>query len=268
MARYVYPFVAQTSYHNFHWDGGLAVDVFGPLHSAILACTDGRTEVENFSLGGHTVTLHGDDGRHYYYAHLVQGSGVQGRVAAGEKIGEMNNTGNAANTDTHCHFAAGSPGWVNQDGSGDLAPWTLLNEWRGQRPTAVTMAQLAANLPNPHLVEQRASWGLLRQTAGQDPNDWAAFREFQRAIGAPDPGDIIPVDFPTSVVTPRPRGLTLATLADELPNPNIRNQRMSWGTLRRNAGEDPNDWTAFRQFQIAIRAPDPGPREPVDFRSF
>lgn len=139
--------------------------------------------------------------------------------------------------------------------------WSL----SGEPGAALTMADLAQ--ANPSIVHQRATWGQLRQGAGEDPNDWAAFRQFQIDIGAPDPGPREPSDFPITSVAPRTRGLTLATLATELPNPSIRDQATTWQALRRRGGEDPNDWAAFGQFQIAIGAPDPGPREPVDFRT-
>jgi murein DD-endopeptidase MepM/ murein hydrolase activator NlpD len=133
MARHAYPFVRETNYPHEHWDGALAVDVFGPSGSSVVACTDGMAEVHDYPRGGHTVTLHGDDGRQYYYAHLVAGSGVGGRVSAGQRIGQMDNTGNADVRPTHCHWAASSAGYgIDDNGAGDIAPWTLLDQWRAQ----------------------------------------------------------------------------------------------------------------------------------------
>ena len=160
MARYVYPFASGTSYAHEHWDGGLAVDVFGQRGSAIVACTDGTAEVANFSKGGHTVTLFGDDGREYYHAHLVQGSGVGGRVAIGQLIGLMDNTGNAIDRPTHCHWAAGS---IGNDGAGTIAPWALLDAW----------PRVLGNDPeppvNPNLRRQLLDWQAARRDLGQDP---------------------------------------------------------------------------------------------------
>jgi hypothetical protein len=56
---------------------------------------------------------------------------------------------------------------------------------------------------------------------------------------------------------------TFQDLAAE--NPNIRQQYDEWRDLRTQRGEDPSDWSAFRQHVIAIGAPDPGEQEPDDF---
>ncbi len=48
-------------------------------------------------------------------------------------------------------------------------------------------------------------------------------------------------------------------------NPNIRQQYDEWRDLRSQRGEDPTDWSAFREHVMAIGAPDPGTTEPDDF---
>ena len=53
----------------------------------------------------------------------------------------------------------------------------------------------------------------------------------------------------------------------EAENPNIRQQAAEWRQARRDNGEDPDDWQAFREHVIAIGAPDPGDEEPEDFRT-
>jgi hypothetical protein len=58
----------------------------------------------------------------------------------------------------------------------------------------------------------------------------------------------------------------MATLADlESDNPNISQQAQEWKQARRENGEDPNDYQAFREHVMAIGAPDPGEEEPEDF---
>ena len=42
---------------------------------------------------------------------------------------------------------------------------------------------------NPNARQQNDEWKKERVQRGQDPNDATAFREHQKAIGAPDPGD-------------------------------------------------------------------------------
>jgi hypothetical protein len=59
----------------------------------------------------------------------------------------------------------------------------------------------------------------------------------------------------------------MATLADlEVDNPNLSQQAAEWRQARRQNGEDPDDWNAFREHVQAIGAPDPGDEEPDDFR--
>jgi len=48
-------------------------------------------------------------------------------------------------------------------------------------------------------------------------------------------------------------------------NPNIRHQRDVWQEARRQVGQDPFSWPAFRSHLMALGAPDPGPRAPADF---
>jgi murein DD-endopeptidase MepM/ murein hydrolase activator NlpD len=168
LTNYVYPFSRKTDYPNSHWDNAKAVDVFGSKGSNIVACTDAWATVDNFSLGGHTVTLRGDDGRYYYHAHLVQNTGKRGRVRMGEKIGEMDNTGNAGNRPTHCHWAVGSAAYgIDTNGAGDIAPWPLLDQWfrQGIFPAdsvaaGPEVAQLEAEVARLNeLITLERSWG-------------------------------------------------------------------------------------------------------------
>jgi LysM repeat protein len=67
-----------------------------------------------------------------------------------------------------------------------------------------------------------------------------------------------------------PRGLTRANRRPTweallIANPNIRGQLTDWQEFRRQDGNDPLDWEEFRQHEIRIYAPDPGPLPPADF---
>ncbi len=53
--------------------------------------------------------------------------------------------------------------------------------------------------------------------------------------------------------------------AMEAANPNIRQQILDWQYQRATNGEYAGDWAAFRRFQTAIGAPDPGPFPPQFF---
>ena len=69
-------------------------------------------------LGGTTMSLLGDNGNRYYYAHLSRYEGLPGRVEQAQVIGYIGDSGNATGV-PHLHFeirpGAGIP--VNPTGS-------------------------------------------------------------------------------------------------------------------------------------------------------
>jgi murein DD-endopeptidase MepM/ murein hydrolase activator NlpD len=89
-------------------------DIFAPHGSPVYAVVSGRVRTDYNRLGGVVLYLNGDDGHEYYYAHNsanVAGSGQ--RVAVGELIARVGQTGNARGTSPHVHFelhpGGGSP---------------------------------------------------------------------------------------------------------------------------------------------------------------
>jgi hypothetical protein len=48
---------------------------------------------------------------------------------------------------------------------------------------------------NPSVRQQLEEWRTQRAHNGEDPSDYAAFRQHLLAIGAPDPGEEAPDDF-------------------------------------------------------------------------
>jgi murein DD-endopeptidase MepM/ murein hydrolase activator NlpD len=162
---YVFPIPGGT-FEDRHWDGRKAADIFAPAGTPILACTRGRTEVREYPLGGHTVWLFGDDGYTYYHAHCIAGSGVAGSVQTGDPIGRVGNTGNAATTPPHCHWAVGTRGYgIDTHGAGDVAPWPLLRAWlaeEGEDPVRIAELEAEVARLNEVLGEERNySGGLL-----------------------------------------------------------------------------------------------------------
>jgi murein DD-endopeptidase MepM/ murein hydrolase activator NlpD len=92
-------------------DGGArahrGVDIFAPRGATALAATDGWvTRVETTRRGGNVVWLQPLTGNmRLYYAHLDTQYVERGQfVLAGEPIGAIGNTGNAATTPPHLHF--------------------------------------------------------------------------------------------------------------------------------------------------------------------
>jgi len=80
----------------------LGVDFISPRGTPLVAVVPGVATSGQNSLGGNVVYLAGDDGHRYYYAHLDRW-GRLGRVAAGDVIGYMGDTGNAVGV-PHLHF--------------------------------------------------------------------------------------------------------------------------------------------------------------------
>lgn len=82
-------------------------DIFAPRGDHALASSAGSLRLDTYSLGGKILWLRGDDGIHYYYAHLDgYPGGIRNgsRVQKGQVIGFVGNTGNAITTSPHLHF--------------------------------------------------------------------------------------------------------------------------------------------------------------------
>ncbi|MGV3760345.1 MAG: LysM peptidoglycan-binding domain-containing protein [Actinomycetota bacterium] len=78
-------------------------DLFAPRGTPAVAVVGGTVTQTVGRLGGNQVKLFGDDGVAYYYTHL-DAFGKSGRVAAGDVIGTVGSTGNAAGGPPHVHF--------------------------------------------------------------------------------------------------------------------------------------------------------------------
>lgn len=83
-------------------------DIFAAAGTNLHATERGViTNVGNNSLGGIKLWLYGESGTTYYYAHLLRyAPGIhEGMVVeAGDVVGYVGNTGNAATTPSHLHF--------------------------------------------------------------------------------------------------------------------------------------------------------------------
>lgn len=80
-------------------------DMFAAHGTPLYALESGTIRTSDNSLGGVSVHLAGASGDAYYYAHMSQRTVVSGqRVAAGDVVGAVGNTGNARSTPPHLHF--------------------------------------------------------------------------------------------------------------------------------------------------------------------
>jgi murein DD-endopeptidase MepM/ murein hydrolase activator NlpD len=95
------------------------------------AVDDGATR------GGLSVAVVGDDGVRYYGSHLSRvAPGIRPgvRVAAGQSVGRVGDTGSAAGTGCHLHFGISPPCGTGdwQVRRGILQPAPYLDAWRAR----------------------------------------------------------------------------------------------------------------------------------------
>lgn len=78
-------------------------DLLAPVGTPLQAVVSGTVTHKDSPLGGTTMSLLGDNGNRYYYAHLSAYEGVPGRVEQGQVIGYIGDSGNATGV-PHLHF--------------------------------------------------------------------------------------------------------------------------------------------------------------------
>lgn len=97
------------------------IDIFAPFRTPAIAVAEGTVQrVNENNLGGKVVWMR-PKGKNYtlYYAHLDEQIATDGqRVAPGDTLGLIGNTGNAKNTPPHLHF-----GIYTADGAVDPFPF-------------------------------------------------------------------------------------------------------------------------------------------------
>lgn len=124
-------------------DGGArshhGVDIFAPRGTPVIAAVPGvvsRANVTN--LGGKVVWLRDERmGRNLYYAHLDSQHVARGdRVAVGDTVGFVGNSGNAITTPPHLHFG------IYQRGEGPIDPYPFVRPTVGRLPALLADAGL------------------------------------------------------------------------------------------------------------------------------
>ena len=124
-----------------------ATDIFAPIGTKFVAVTSGTVDEVSFvdtwnpatnvasTTGGLSVRILGDDGVHYYGAHLsaiARGIRAGVWVPAGQLLGLVGNTGDARFTTPHVHFEVSNP----DPPFTKLDPFPLLTAWlAGQQIT-------------------------------------------------------------------------------------------------------------------------------------
>ena len=77
-------------------------DLMSPFGTPLVAVVAGYANFKTNGLGGNVISLAGNDGNRYYYAHLSAWEGGSRVVAQGEVIGYVGHTGDT--TANHLHF--------------------------------------------------------------------------------------------------------------------------------------------------------------------
>lgn len=125
-------------------------DVFAPVGTPVVAVADGTLSKVGWNdLGGNRLWLTDDGGAAYYYAHLsaYSASAVDGAaVRAGDVIGYVGNTGQAATTPPHLHFEIHPSGGV--DGP-SVDPYPFLQTWEATPQVAALAASGAEGTQAP-----------------------------------------------------------------------------------------------------------------------
>lgn len=128
--RYVFPLRGTVSYGPYHHDYP-ATDIFAAIGTPVLACV--RAEVLRLSRtdigrGGLSITLRGEDGWRYYYAHLsaVAADLTPGAVVEpGQMLGQSGDTGDAHGTVPRLHLGISQTG----NAQGQVSPYPYLQSW-------------------------------------------------------------------------------------------------------------------------------------------
>jgi murein DD-endopeptidase MepM/ murein hydrolase activator NlpD len=118
---------ADTGWHHGN-------DIFAPLGAPVLAVTDGTLFLVGWNtIGGNRVWLRDLQGNEFYYAHLsaftpLARDGAQ--VKAGDVIGFVGATGDAAGTPTHLHFEIHPAALLGIGYDGVIDPYPYLLAWQ------------------------------------------------------------------------------------------------------------------------------------------
>jgi murein DD-endopeptidase MepM/ murein hydrolase activator NlpD len=154
-------------------------DIFAPLGAPILAVADGTVFSVGWNdLGGWRLWLRDTAGNEFYYAHLsaYTALAVDGRhVHAGDVLGFVGNTGDAATTPFHLHFEVHPVSLLFLGYDGAVNPTKYLDAWkrlediriRAAVPFSLLPVDAVSNAPTPGAILLESSD--ISTASGLDP---------------------------------------------------------------------------------------------------
>lgn len=98
-------------------------DIMALRGTPCVACVSGRVKLSSGGAGGIMLYIYGNDGHHYFYAHLngyASGMSNGVSVSAGQVVGYVGSTGNARGGTPHLHFE------IHPNGGAAINPYSIL----------------------------------------------------------------------------------------------------------------------------------------------
>ena len=130
-------------------------DIFAPVGAPVLAVADGTVFSVGWNdIGGNRLWLRDTQGNQFYYAHLSAFSPLARNghyVKAGEVLGFVGNTGDAAGTPTHLHFEVHPAALIFMGYDGAVDPTLYLQAW--QHLQDVRFEQVAGWVPAASITD-------------------------------------------------------------------------------------------------------------------
>jgi len=196
-SRYVFPLYGPSAYGDTFgaprgdvsggWHHG--DDIFAPLGAPILAVADGTVFSVGWNeIGGWRLWLRDRQGNEFYYAHLsaYTALAVNGRhVHAGDVLGFVGNTGDAATTPFHLHFEVHPVSLLFLGYDGAVNPTKYLDAWKRLEDIKIRAAVPFISLPGSATSDAPAPGAILLEATdistanGLDPDS------LRRAMNAP-----------------------------------------------------------------------------------
>jgi murein DD-endopeptidase MepM/ murein hydrolase activator NlpD len=166
-------------------------DIFAPLGAPILACADGIVFSVGWNdIGGNRLWLRDAEGNEFYFAHLSAFSPLAKNglhVRAGEVLGFVGNTGDAAGTPTHLHFEVHPSSLIFMGYDGAVDPTLYLQAWQHLQDVRFSnvagwVPAFAVSDPAPKPAAILLQVSDISEASGLDPGS------LQRAIAPRVPG--------------------------------------------------------------------------------